>query len=300
MAGADDGRGAGYLLPLATSALFSGSYVAGKLVAGELHPLDATLARYVVALAMLAALVPRFGAQTLRLARGDLPAVAVLGLTGIVGYHGLFFAALEHTSAGNTAIINALSPVLTALAAAALLGERLGTRAYAGIGVACAGALVLVSGADPARLARLALNRGDLLMLGAVACWVAYSLVLRRLLARYAAFGLTFHATLAGVLVLVVVTTVSGGWSGIAGMSARALGAIVYMGAFASGLGYLLYTFSVARLGPTRTSSVVYCTVPVFVALLALATLGEPITAVALASIALVVAGLRLLAREHD
>ncbi len=100
---------------------------------------------------------------------------------------------------------------------------------------------------------------------------------------------------LAGVIVLAGLTTASGGRPEIAGMSARALGAIVYVGAFASGLDYLLYTFSIARLGPTRTSSVVYWTVSLRVALLALATLGEPITAESLANIALVIAGLLLL-----
>ena len=284
-------------LPLVTSALFSGSYVAGKVVAATLDPLDATLARYVVALAFLAALIPRFGRAGVALPWRDVPAVVALGLTGIVGYHGLFFASLRHTSAGNTAIINGLAPVLTALAAAALLGERLGARRYAGVGIACAGAIVLLAGGEPRRLAALDLNRGDLLMLGAVCCWVAYSLLLRRLLDRHDGFVLTLHATLAGVLVLAVACLDAATFRALAAMSGTTLAAILYMGLAASGLGYLLYTFSVDAIGPTRTSSVVYCTVPVLVAVLALATLGEPVTAVTLVSIAAVVTGLRLEAR---
>ncbi len=282
-------------LPLATSALFSGSYVAGKVVATALDPLDATLARYVVALAFLAALIPRLGRSGIGVAWRDLPAIAVLGLTGIVGYHGLFFASLRHTSAGNTAIINGLAPVLTALAAAALLGERLGARRYAGIALACAGALVLVAGGEPRRLAALDLNRGDLLMLGAVCCWVAYSLVLRRLLERHDGFRLTLHATLAGVLVLAVACLDGPTVLSLLAMSGTTLVAIAYMGLAASGLGYLLYTYSVEAIGPTRTSSIVYCTVPILVALLALAMLGEPLTAATVVSIGAVVTGLRLL-----
>jgi drug/metabolite transporter (DMT)-like permease len=283
------------VLPLATSVLFSGSYVAGKLVAGVLDPLDATLARYLVALLVLAALIPRFGASTLRVLPRDLPRLVALGLTGIVGYHLLFFASLRHTTAGNTAIINALGPVLTALAAAALLGERLGRRAYLGVAVACFGTLALVTDGDPGRLTALDLNRGDLLMLAAVLCWVGYSLLLRSLLGRYGGFALTFHATLTGVLTLGLLTADANTWGELSRMSGATLAAIVYMGALASGVGYLLYSFSVETIGPTRTSAFVYCTVPVLVAFLALLTLGEPVTGVMVASIALVLVGLRLL-----
>jgi drug/metabolite transporter (DMT)-like permease len=283
------------VLPLATSVLFSGSYVAGKLVAGVPDPLDATLARYLIALLVLAALIPRFGASTLRVLPRDLPRLVALGLTGIVGYHGLFFASLRHTTAGNTAIINALGPVLTALAAAALLGERLGRRAYLGVAVACFGTLALVTDGDPGRLTALDLNRGDLLMLAAVLCWVGYSLLLRSLLGRYGGFALTFHATLTGVLTLGLLTADANTWGELSRMSGATLAAIVYMGALASGVGYLLYSFSVETIGPTRTSAFVYCTVPVLVAFLALLTLGEPVTGVMVASIALVLVGLRLL-----
>lgn len=293
--GGEHARWHALVLPLATSVLFSGSYVTGKVVAGVLDPLEATFARYVIALAFLAALIPRFGRAGLRVPWRDVPPIALLGLTGIVGYHGLFFASLRHTSAGNTAIINGLAPVLTALAAAAILGERLGRRRYAGVALACIGALVLVSGGDPARLAALDLNRGDLLMLGAVGCWVTYSLLLRHLLARHDGFVLTLHATIAGVAILALTTLDADNIQALGAMSAGTFAAIAYMGIFASGLGYLLYTFSVDAIGPTRTASVVYCTVPIFVAVLALATLGDPLTGVTLISIAAVVAGLRLL-----
>ena len=105
--------------PLATSALFAGSFVAAKWASFELGPLSATLLRYTVALAFLL-LLAWFRDPTAITAptKQDVPAMIALGLFGVVGYHWFFFVALRHTEVANTAIINASSPVVTGLAAA--------------------------------------------------------------------------------------------------------------------------------------------------------------------------------------
>ena len=78
-------------------------------------------------------------------------------------------------------------------------------------------------------------------------------------------------------------------------ISMASLWSVLYMGAAASGIGYLLYTLSIGRIGPTRTSSLVYSLVPIFVAILALLFFGEPITAVMIVSVAVILLGLRLM-----
>ena len=62
-----------------------------------------------------------------------------------------------------------------------------------------------------------------------------------------------------------------------------------------SGIGYLLFNLSVAKIGPTRTAGVVYSLVPVFVAILALLFFAEAITFVMIASGGLILIGLRLM-----
>jgi len=68
---------------------------------------------------------------------------------------------------------------------------------------------------------------------------------------------------------------------------------------FASGVGYLLYTYSVASLGPTRTSGAVYGLVPIFVAVLAWLFFKEPITLPMVFSMLLVLTGLRLILKQE-
>ena len=285
----------GAFLPLLTSLLFSGSYIAGKYTTADLGPLTATLLRYGVALAFLCLLLARVGRSGLVIERSDIGQLVLLGVLGIVGYHFFFFLSLRHTEVANTAIINALSPVMTASLAALLIRERLSAAGYLGVGVAVVGVITLITDARWSELAALGANYGDLMMLLAVGCWTGYALLVKTLVARYPSFTLTFYATLTGVVALLVVTP----WFEEVGpqlesISPTSIYAVVYMGIAASGLGYLTFNSSVETIGATRTSSIVYGVVPVFVAVLALLFFREPITMAMIASAGWIVGGLWL------
>ena len=210
-------------LPLVTSALFSGSYVAAKYTTHDLGPLTTTLLRYGVALGFLACLLPYYRMSSLRLARRDLPWAAIMGLTGIVGYHFFFFSSLRYTEVANTAIINALSPVVTGLLAAAFIRERLTAANYLGVVLATLGVLLLISDGDPVRLLAREFNRGDLLMLASVLCWAAYALIVKSLSARYSGYTLTLYATLFGVLLLGLLTSLESPLEQLAAISSTFL-----------------------------------------------------------------------------
>lgn len=281
-------------LPVATAVLFAGSFVAAKLTSLDLEPLTTTLFRYALALLVLSILVARRGFWLLRITRRDVVPVLVLGLTGVVGYHGFFFAALRHTEVTNTAIINAFSPVVTGVAAAWLLRERLSRRAWAGLVLSVSGVILLVAVGSERGPGEV--NRGDLLMLAAVASWTVYALLLRKMLAVRSGTALTWWAAATGVAWLVPLTLVVDPdvLEQARAASAATWAGVLYMGLLASGIGYLLYTLSVARLGATRTSGVVYGLVPVFTAVLSWTFFGETLTLFTIVTAVLILGGLRL------
>lgn len=283
------------LYPLATSLLFSGSYVAGKYTTEDLGPLTTTLLRYAVALAFLLVLGLYHGRAGFRVRRQDLGGLLLLGLTGVVGYHYFFFLSLRYTEVANTAIINALSPVVTGLAAAAFIGERLSARNMLGVVLACAGVMILLSDGKLNLLAGIGMNKGDLFMLLAVGCWTIYTLMVKRLVACYSGFTLTFYATAFGLAVLIPIVPLEDPASQLAGISTTSAVSILYMGIAGSGFGYLLYTLSIRELGPTRTTSFVYSMVALFVAVAASVFFDEPITAIMAASALLVLVSLQLM-----
>jgi len=283
------------LFPLVTSVLFSGSYIAGKYTTLDLGPLTTTLLRYVVALIFLALLVARYKRGALVLRRRDVVPALILGLTGIVGYHYFFFSSLRYTEVANTAIINALSPVMTGVAAALFINERLGRKNYAGVIVAFLGVIVLLSRGDVGTFLSLQFNKGDLLMLLSVASWMVYALLVRVMLDRYSGFTLTFYATLFGVVMLFFLVPRESPMAQIQGMSRASLLSVLYMGICGSGIGYLFYNFSIREIGPTRTSSYVYSVIPLIVAGLAWLFFRQAITPIMIVSMGLILVGLRMM-----
>ena len=80
------------LFPLITSLLFSGSYIAGKYTTLELDPLTTTLGRFTIALVFLLLLTGHYRLDGLRISLRDIPAMMLLGVTGVVAYHYFFFS----------------------------------------------------------------------------------------------------------------------------------------------------------------------------------------------------------------
>ncbi len=282
-----------------TSVLFSGSYIAGKYTTVDLGPLTTTLLRYFIALLFLSGLLLHYKGRALYLRRRDIfPAVA-LGLTGIVGYHYFFFLSLRYTEVANTAIINALSPVLTSVAAAVFVKERLERWNYAGVAIAFLGVLVLLSRGDVDAILALEFNKGDLLMLLSVVSWMVYALIIRVMVERYSGFTLTFYSTLFGVVILLFVAPQEGALDQVRAISSVSLMSVIYMGVCGSGLGYLLYNLSIREIGPTRTSSFVYSVIPLIVAVLAWLFFLQPITPIMVASMILILTGLRMMLAQN-
>ena len=283
------------LFPLITSVLFSGSYIAAKYTTVELDPLTTTLCRFAIALVILVTLLANYRVSSLRLTPKHIPAVAALGLSGIVGYHYFFFLSLHYTEVANSAIINALSPVLTALVAVLFIRERLGGKNYVGVVLSFCAVLVLLCDADLTRLTRWELNRGDLLMLAAVLSWTFYAIIVKKLGSSYSSYTITFYATLFGVIFLLLWVPLDNLVERLKGAAPVTIYALVYMGIFGSGIGYLTYNLSVRAIGATRTSSFVYSVVPVLVTVLAWVFFQQQITVVMIISTVIILTGLKLM-----
>ena len=98
--------------------------------------------------------------------------------------------------AGTASLLVNVSPVLSAIAAAVLLGERMTARAKLGIGIAFSGAaLIAVTGDGGLRL-----SSGALLVLGAAVAQATFFVAQKPLLRRYGGLELTAWAMAIGAL----------------------------------------------------------------------------------------------------
>lgn len=278
---------------LALAALtWAGNYVVGRWIAGEVPPGGLALGRWLVAVLCLLPLAwPHL--------RQDWPAIAarwryvlVMGVTGAALFGTLQYAALQYTTAANGGLLSATSPVWIALAGAVMFGDRLTARQAAGLATSMSGALVIAARGEPANLAGLRLNIGDLMLLVTLACWGIYSALLRLKPAlHWSSFTLAVFAVglVANVPVVIIEHAV--------GQPLRAtlptLVAVLYTGLVSSVIGFLAWNRGVEIIGAPR-AGVYLNLIPIFSVVLAVTLLGERLQGYHLFACVLVFGGLWL------
>lgn len=286
-----------YLKLIIVALCWGGTFIAGHLVAASLPTMLAATGRFIVAVLMLFALVWKAEGRIPGLTRTQFLHTFALGLTGIFAYNAFFFVALNNMPAGRTALFVSLNPVMTALLVATLFGERLGVRKWAGIAIAFLGAAIIIARGDLLGAARDisgSLGKGELCMLGAVFSWACYTLIGRSAMKTLSPLVATAYGTLWGLVLLAVgaVPEVPGfDWSRL---SLPVIGALLYIGAFGTVIGFVWYYEGVQRIGPSR-AAIFTNLVPVFGVLLAALLLDEPLTLSMITGGALAVLGVTIM-----
>ena len=288
-------------LKLVLTALFwGGTFIAGRVLAQSMPLMTAAAGRFAVAAVLLVAVAVRFEGRLPRLNRSQALTTAALGLTGIFLYNVFFLGALARIPAGRTALFVSLTPIMTALLASAVFGERLGWRAWIGICVALVGAAIVITRGDPAGAVRdmgPSFGLGETMMILAVASWAAYTLISRKALESLSPIAATTYATLWGLAFLAA--GAAGEVASIPWMSLgwQAWAAIIYLGAVGTVLGFIWYYEGIRAVGPSRTA-VFTNLVPVFGVMLSAVLLGEDILASMLVGGAISVMGVTLTNRR--
>jgi drug/metabolite transporter (DMT)-like permease len=285
-----------YVKLVLVTLFWGGTFIAARVVSHALPALPAATLRFSVAalLLLLVAWCKEGGLP--RLSPRQLGATAALGLSGILLYNLCFFGALRTLPAGRAALFVALNPIVTALAAAALLRERLGRAKWAGIALAFCGAVIVITRGDPLGAMRdvgQSLGTGEWLMFGAICAWAAYTLIGRAALTGLSPIAATTYAALWGLLFLGTAAAPQ-----LAALDWRAVAwpvwtGVAYLGVFGTVLGFVWYYEGVKAIGASRTA-VFNNLVPVFGILLAALVLHEPVLGSMVLGGVLVAAGVAL------
>ena len=231
-----------------------------------------------------------------------LPAKRLWGLvataaTGVFGYGTCFMFALQTVPAGKASVIITLNPVMTLLIAAWLFHERLNRWIVTGMVLAAAGALIVITHGSPLHLMSSGLGRGELILLGCVACWVSYTLIGRMVMAGIPPVTTTAVTSFLGGLMLLTASLIFEGpaaWPRLA--EARwTVWAIVCALAFAAtALAYAWYFDGVKSLGAGAAAGYITL-VPVFGVLFSGLWLGETMDASLITGGCLAIVGMAIM-----
>lgn len=261
------------------AALWGGTFIAGRILAQSLPLMTAAFGRFFIASILLVIVAVKMEGKLPRLNREQILLTAVLGFTGIFLYNICFFGALARVPAGRTSLFVSLTPIVTAILAGIIFSERLGLRRWVGIIVALLGAIVVITRGDLVggiTDISQSLGLGELMMLGAVFSWAAYTLISRKVLEALSPIVATTYGTLWGFLFLSIGAI--GEFKDIDWMLLdwRVWTSVFYLGAFGTVLAFIWYYQGIQSVGPSRTA-IFTNLVPAFGVLFSAALLGEPI-----------------------
>ncbi len=197
---------------------------------------------------------------------------AVVTLAGNIVPFTLLAWGEQHITSALTAVLNASTPLFTALFAAAALHERLRPVQVLGLAVGVVGVSV-AAGLGASDLAGSSLAGA----LAAVAAGAAYGVTFIYMRLHLLSIPPLVAATgqlTAGAILLFPVAAVTSAVGGIHLTPTRVL-AILLLGTMGTGVAYVLNYRVVADLGPTRASLVTYI-IPVVAVVLGIVVLDEP------------------------
>jgi drug/metabolite transporter (DMT)-like permease len=270
--------------------LWGVSFPVSRVAVREIAPLALATGRFLVAAALLSPMARRRG---LSLARADVPRVALLGLLGVTVYFAFENYGLVYTTASHAALIVATVPLGTAAVEAVRHRRVPGALSLAGMAAAVAGVVVIVRPDGTGQASVL----GDLLVMGAMAAWVAYTFLARDLMVRYPALLVTAATMVAGAATLLPLALVEATLVPLHAPSAAAWGALAYLGVLCSAAAYLLWNLALPVLG-VGVSSNLLNGIPLVSVLTGVLVLGEPWTRSIALGGALVLAGVVVVERS--
>ncbi|GFK92654.1 4-amino-4-deoxy-L-arabinose-phosphoundecaprenol flippase subunit ArnE [Fundidesulfovibrio magnetotacticus] len=277
----------------ATAVIWGGTFIAGRMLGPEIAPLSASFLRFVAANLFLVPLWLLTEGRPKRPDTGTALLVLGLGATGVFGYNVFFLWGLKSVPAARAAMIVAGNPVFIALLSRLFFKEPLGRVKAMGVCLCILGASVVIGRGNPLEVFSGAVTLGDAAIVGAMLTWVAYSLLGKRVMGRLTPLAAVTLSCLAGMCMLLPPALAEGLAAQAAGLSWKGWAAIVYLGFFGTGLGFLWFYQGIQRLGASR-AAVFINFVPVSAAVLGAALLGEPVDASIIAGGALVLTGVAL------
>ena len=276
---------------LLVATIWGTNNVVARAAFGQFEPGAFIVLRFAIATAIMLVFL-RFAESPRPIDKADWGRFLLAGLLGTALVQPLFYYGLSLSTASNTSLIKATSPIFVAIFAWFMLSERLRPRGWLGCGLALAGMALIVQEGLGFELHGRALL-GDLLALAGASLWAAYMVVVGPLTKRYSALQVTAYTTLIGTIPLVVLGSPLLAWEDWGRVDAWGWSALLYSAVFGVFLAYVLWNAGIRKIGSTRTA--IYQNLsPVIATLVAAVFLGEAITPARLAGTAIIFLGLYL------
>ena len=299
-----------YISVVTAMLIWAGAGIAVKEALVVFTPLTLIVLRFTIAVILMLSIGLIFRQNEIvglqRIDKKDIPLFLLGGLFQPFLY--FIFETYTYQSFASPTIAEALlstQPVLAPIFAFVLLREKVTRNNIIGILLSTVGMLMLLAMGD-GQLAMgnspLPMGKGVILALLTVSMSVSYSVILRRIPARYSPLSIVFYVQSISLVLFYILWGVMGEWRSVMGYWRWAIGdgllamgdgllAVVYLAVFASVAAFVLFCYTVRQIGVTRAN--IFNNVrPVFTAILMWIIFGEILPVWKLVGIAVIIIGL--------
>lgn len=244
-----------YWKPLAAITLWGMSFIATKIVLDELSPREIIFCRLFLGVIFLASAALYTG-KKFSVDKKSFWGIFILALVAV--FHlWIQVTGMQFTSASNTGWIIGVTPVFMAVLALIFFKEKIKLINSAGIFIAAAGLLLLISGGDLTSIDLLS-NKGDFLVLGSAFTWSVYSMINKKISLSFSPV-MTILFLFIMMLVLISPFTLSSSFLNKAiGLTLESTLSIIFLGFFCSGAAYVLWAQSLTEMESAKVGAFLY------------------------------------------
>ncbi|MEO5807558.1 DMT family transporter [Devosia sp.] len=287
-----------YILLVLTTLFWGGNVVAGKLAVNNIDPYTLTLVRWTGALLIVLPF-------SIRGLRRDLPVLfskwwlfLFYGGVGYVTFNILVYIASHFASGINIALEQVTINMFVMLANFILFRTRVRSLQLVGVAITALGVLVTATHGDLARLLKLDIGFGDLLVLLACAAYAAYSVTLRWRPATSSWLSYLVATFIGAIIAAIIYQFALGGGIGtlvatLPNVTPQGWWVAAYTMLLPSVVSQMFYVRGVELIGANRASLFINL-IPIFAAVLSVLILGEVLQGYHIVAAALVVVGIAL------
>ncbi len=218
------------------------SFLSIKITVAVFPPMTLALLRFIMASVLLFGVLKLREPET-KLDFKDLPLFIPAGVIGITLYFFFENNGVKIITASAASIIIATIPILTLVADALILKNRLTGKKIISVFLSMIG-VCLVVGVD-IRWSDSGL--GYLMMLGAAISWVIYTIITKPLFKKYSQLAIVFYQTVIGTIALIPFALLEKtDWNQV---SITIVLNLFFLGVCCSALGYYVYAYALDKLG---------------------------------------------------
>ncbi len=289
-------RAIGYMAALGAVFLWAGNFVVARAVAADIAPFTMNFLRWIMAFFCVLPLALRkkdLWREDVRIARENLPYMALMGAIGVTFLNALFYKAGQSTSSINMVLFVPSAPIVILLLSRIFCGEAITTRQIFGLITILAGLALLLSRGSWENLVNVHFNIGDLWSLAGVTCFGLYSFLARYRPKGMSTFGFHTFVFFLGLVLMLPLFLMEFFTHAPPQWNISTIFGVFYAGIGCSFVAYVLWTVAIDRIGPVA-AGMIYYSIPLFTALEGVFFLGENVTLVHVVGACLMLAGIFL------